>query len=582
MMRATQSAMARKPKLGALGLGVAVLAGALPLSPAMAQDTSPSQTQPGATAVEPSPASRFSFPPAQGLTAPAGAEAIRFQLSDIAVEGQFPELEATSRDLEAAHAGREVSVSSIYAFASDLQQAYIGAGFPLARVVVPPQELGDNGVVRIVVVDGFVEAVDASQLAEEVRAQVMKVLQPLIGERRPTRAALERRLLIAGDSAGLALSSTLTPGRQTGATVLVLTGDYDSKSAVLAADNRVSSQLGRSQITASVAFNSALGHGERIYVTFAAHPDGGMFSEDSRRRYFALGASLPVGDDGWTVGLTADYSTTHPGDDVAPQMLESSYSRIGASASYPILRSRTANLVGRVGFDAASDTQATKLGGPTTTLSADRIRALRFSLDGDARLSDDRTVTYGVGLSHGLDILGARMASEASVLKPLSRAGADAEFTAIDGNLSLSSPAFFGTNSTFSARGRFGFNEPLLRSEQFSPVGWDEMSGPPPGLLIGDSGAVARIELERPYSLNDGAIAPYAFASATTVKLEQPSILERARTEATGIGVGVRLGAGRRAGGGFDFAGTLELSQVSSDQHDVDRSWISAAFAMRF
>lgn len=586
MKRRKSSGASRKPRLGALGWSAAMLVGSVPVvaMEAFAQTPSPSQTRPGASAPEASPPSEFSFPPAQGLVAPAGADQVRFALHDIVVDGQFPELEAASSQLMAGLSGREVSVGEVYGFAAGLQQAYLSAGFPLARIVVPPQELGEDGVVHVTVVDGFVEAVDATQLAPNVRSRVASMLEPLIGKRRPTRAMLERRLLLAGDTAGLALSSTLTPGRQTGATVLVLSGEYDPVSAVVAADNRVSEQLGRAQVTASVAFNSPFGHGESLYATYAGYPDGDVLSDDSRRRYLALGASMPVGVEGVMLGLSADYSTTRPGEDVAAQLLEGEYSRVGVWASYPLVRSRAANLVARVAFDAASDVQATKFGGPTTTLSADRVRVLRFGLDGSTRIGDDMGLEYTIGASQGLDVLGARGKGDATPLKPLSRDGADAEFTAIDGSFSLASPSLFGTKTSFSARGRYSFNEPLLRSEQFSPAGWDEMSGPPPGLLVGDSGAVARVEVERQFASADGGevIAPYAFASATTLRLERPSVLEQASTDATGIGVGLRLGASPRAGGGFGFSGRLEFAHVASDQDDVDRSWVSAAFAVRF
>jgi hemolysin activation/secretion protein len=282
--------------------------------------------------------------------------------------------------------------------------------------------------------------------------------------------------------------------------VLVLQGEHDLVSGVISADNRVSDQLGESQATVSLVLNSPFGGGERFVATFAGHPESNVFTDEAVRRYLALGMTAPVGADGLMFGLSADYSSTRPEGAVAPQALHSEYSRVGASLSYPFLRSRAANIVGRAQFDAVSDIQRTELGGPPEqSLSADRLRVLRLRLDGDVRLGGGARVEYGLGVSQGFDGMGARSASDASVFKPLTRAGADAEFSALDAEVRFSTPALFGTTLALSARAQDSFGDPLLRSEQFSPTSWDGLTGPPPGAMIGDSGGVARIELGRAF-----------------------------------------------------------------------------------
>ena len=566
-------------KLGALKFGAAMIA----LTSAAHAQSSPSQTPPGESAVEASPPPIFSFPPAQGLVAPAGADQVRFALTDIVVEGQFADVEAASLALEARRVGGEVSVADVYAFASELQQAYFAEGYPLARIVVPPQQLGADGRVRIVVVDGFVERIDTAGVPAAAQARVTHVLQGLVGQRQVTRALIERKLLLAGDTAGLVLSSTLSPGGETGATVLVLTGEHQRFAAVIGADNRVSDQLGGAQVTVSGVLNSAFGAGERIYATFAGYPDGDVFSDDARRRYLAVGVDVPVGDDGLMFGLSADYSTTRPGEEVAPQRLKSEYSRIGASMSYPLLRSRSANVVASAQLDVISDIQQTDLGGPpSTTLSADRLRVIRFGVNGDAVLPNGARADYSLAISKGVDIWGARTREDATALKPLSRQGADAEFAAFDASVHLAGSGPGGIGASISARGRYSFDDALLRAEQFSPSGWDGISGPPPGLIIGDSGGVGRVELDRPFGSERALISPYAFAAAASVGLEEPTALEDEHTEAASLGAGVRFGFGARARRGHAMTLTVEWAHVTSDDRDIDGDWTNAALAIRF
>ncbi|MGE3931093.1 MAG: ShlB/FhaC/HecB family hemolysin secretion/activation protein [Hyphomonadaceae bacterium] len=564
-------------RIDLLKFGAAMMA----LSGVAHAQTSPSQTPPGATALETPPPTVFSFPPAQGLAAPAGAADIRFTLTDIEVEGQYEEVAPISAELEAQREGREVSVSDVYGFAAELQQAYFNAGFPLARVVVPPQELGADGRVRVVVVDGFVERIDVAQVPEAARRRVSDVLQGLVGARRPTRGLIERKLLLAGDTAGVVLSSALSPGGQTGATVLVVTGEHDPFYGVAALDTRVSDQLGGYQGTVSGVLNSPFGGGERLYATFAGYPSGDVFSDDARRRFLSVGVDTPLGSNGLMLGLSADYSTTRPGGDLAAQRLSSEYSRVGVSMSYPVVRSRKANLNASVQLDAISDFQRTDIGGGVT-LSADRYRALRLGLDGDAVLINGARIGYSLAVSKGLDIWGARTQADATPLKPLSRAGADADFASLNAGFRFDGQGPGGVNVAVTTRAGISFEEPLLRAEQFSPAGWDGLSGPPPGLMIGDYGAVGRVELDRPFQTERSVIAPYAFAAAASVGLEQPTALEDRNAEAHSAGVGLRFGYGPRERRGYALSFTLEWAAVQSDDRDIDGDWTNAAIAVRF
>jgi hemolysin activation/secretion protein len=551
-------------------------------SPARPQ-AAPNKAAPGPEAVE-APRPQFTLPAAQGVAAPEGAEAIEFDLGDIIVEGQFPGLEARSQALVSALKGRKVSVADLYAFAAQLQQAYFDAGYPLARVIIPPQSLGTDGRVRVLVVDGFIEAIDTTALVPKVRARVDEMLRDLVGRRQPTRALLERRLLLAGDIAGLALGSTITPGATVGGAVLVLTGTYDPVSAAFSVDNRVDESLGRSQMTGSLAANSPFGGGGRAVVTVAGYPGWDMFSNSSRRRYLSLRGETPVGTEGLTPGLRADYSSTRPGGAVAAQELFSEYSRIGATLSYPLVRSRSGNLFINASFDAARDSQQTSLAGPPDTpLSLDRTRVIRLGLEGDARSGRSAELRYGLLASFGIDALGARSADDATSLLPLSRQGADASFRSLEANVSMVAGAPLGTTVAATLRGATGFGRPLLRSEQFSPAGRDGLSGPPPGLLVGDRGLVGRLEVARPWGgAGDFTVLPYVFGTTARVWLERPTALERGSTDAREYGAGVRLGLGSWEPGSSRVSLAFEVSDLSSEDEQLDRTWVSAALTVWF
>ncbi|HRP09680.1 MAG TPA: ShlB/FhaC/HecB family hemolysin secretion/activation protein [Terricaulis sp.] len=560
-----------------LGLWLACMTSAGALAPAaLAQTESPSQTRPGVTAAEPSRDAIFVFPANPGQSAPAGAESVRFTLNELIVEGAF-------EDVSAAGAPRgETNVAEVYAYAARLQQAYLDAGYPLARVIVPAQELDQAGSVRIQVIDGFIQSLDLDGVPELARRRVAQVLTPLVGKRRPTSAELERRLLLAGDTAGLALRSTLTAGSELGGAALVLHGDHDPIAGVLAADNRVSAPYGGFQIAASVALNSPWGGGEQILLTMAGFPDEHFFvDEDARRRYFALGYTTPIGADGAALNAAYDYSSTRPGGNVKALRLESEYQRFGVGFSYPLVRTRETNLFASANFDLVRETQDTAITGTPVPLSEDRLSVLRLGLDASSRVGQGFG-SLSVELSQGLDVLNARSADDATPLKPLSRQGADAEFTSVEIEGGLNAPVASNVSFYAGASGQYAFNEALLRSEQFSPIGPNGISGPPPSAMVGDRGWAARVEMRFPERSDHFFATPYLFGAAAETYFERPTALERSRTEAQAFGAGVRLQSAPDAHGRSAFAFGIELSTLNSNDASFSDGWASINLAVRF
>jgi len=103
---------------------------------------------------------RIDIPNAGALSAPAGAESLSVTLASVSVEGGFAEVAGQTDPILAQLRGQRVTLAQVYAAASEIEAIHARAGYILARVSVPPQDLHDGGTLRIVVTDGFVEAVD--------------------------------------------------------------------------------------------------------------------------------------------------------------------------------------------------------------------------------------------------------------------------------------------------------------------------------------------------------------------------------------------------------------------------------------
>ncbi len=549
-------------------------------TPALAQVPSGSQIPPGEIVERTGPAAQFSFPAAQGLRAPEGADAIRFTLGTLSIEGGLPKL-ATQTARLALQKGALVSVADVYKFAGTLQQAYLDAGYPLVRVIVPAQDLDRaTGNINVRIVSGFVESIDVSALPERAKKPVNRILSRLIGHSPVTAATLEHRLLLAGETSGLTLRTALTPGDRTGATKLVLTGEHQFIQAALAVDNRVVDDLGGEQMTASVSLNGLLGRGDRLITAVAFAPDEPSLSKDALRRYGSLYFSMPIASNGLELGLELVGTSSTPKGESANLALSSNFAKASIFAALPVQRRRDRAMTLKLSLDAAFEEQITGLLGFPVPLFTDRTRVIRASAEGYRPLPLGLVIGYEAQVSHGLDSLGARSISDASILNPLSRLDADAAFTS--SNLSLSLQRSFRSNTSIllSLRGSTGFGDPLLRSEQGSIISPDLISGPPSGSITGDDTLGARLEIRQSFNFDSIAIAPFVFAAAGEAKLQKPTALELPNTKAQAAGVGAEIFL--RTKSDQRWRARLEWSQTQFEGPRPDDSNLAISLVSRF
>ena len=190
--------------------------------------------------------------------------------------------------------------------------------------------------------------------------------------------AVERAVLLADDLPGVVVTGALGQGAQTVQTDMVLQLTNEPWfGASVTADNTGSVSTGTQRVLAALSLNSPTRRGDALNLT-AMSTEGSLYA---RAAY-----TLPLGSDGWRVGVNAsrlDY-----------ELITASYkslnasgnsSTVGVELSYPMLRSRSANL--------------------TASLSADQKKY--FNVSGGATTSAYRNVPVSLTLSgNTLDALG--------------------------------------------------------------------------------------------------------------------------------------------------------------------------------
>lgn len=243
---------------------------------------------------------------------------------------------------------------------SDLEQAkqaiadlYQQRGW-FARPQIPEQELQDHGDLRVEVIEGRLGMVRLTPPSDEsaVEKRIDRDrIQRTFSARQQTGDYLympnvERAVSLLNDTPGLGVNSTLASGETPGATDLVVTPQVrDLWSGTVSADNSGARSTGTDKVTVSMSWDNPIGWGDQT----AASLMKSQGVEYGRAAY-----SLPLGYDGWRLGMNAtamNYHVIYPMSASNPSYPRGSAFTQGLSLSWPALRSAMRN----VNFSATLD-----------------------------------------------------------------------------------------------------------------------------------------------------------------------------------------------------------------------------------
>ena len=431
--------------------------------------------------------------------------------------------------------------------------------------------------------DGFIERVDTAAVPEPVRARIDEVVAPLADRPGLRLDAIERALLIAGDTFGVALDSALARGEAAGGTQLLLDAQFRPVTGFVGINNELAEDLGGFTLDAGVELNALLGLGETLYGRVSVNPSGDPFGSRPRMRTLAAGAVMPVGRDGLTFTLEGVHSRTTPDEEGVPTT--SRFDRVSLRLAYPVIRTRARTLSGRLAFDAQADRQDVILAAGEAPIYRDRLRVLRLGATLVQTLRTGGLVELDALASFGVDALGARGEADATPALPLSRQAADAQFSKLAVSAQMVRPLGERLVGVLAARGQTSFGTPLLKSEQISAAGPGLLSGLESGSLAGDSGWLVRAELRAPNETTAAGaplrLTPYAFGALGMVYLHQPTALERDRTRATSVGLGLEVLSTTNEPFG-SLSGRIELSRGSRNDDKPNDTRLGVGASLRF
>lgn len=468
---------------------------------------------------------------------PANAENVRFVLRDVNVAGATAFSEQELSSVYGDKVGTEISLADVYTIAAQLTNKFRNSGYILTQVVVPPQTI-DGGVVRLNVVEGYIDQVVVEGAGSEHENALIREYASKIrtGGALNVRE-LERYLLLINDLPGVEARSVLSPSRnKVGAADLRVIVSRDPFDAFIGADNYGSRFLGPLQTSAAASFNSFFGLNEKITGQVVLAPQLG---EGLELAYFMAAYEQPLGDNGTTFEILGSFTDTDPGWTLDEFHVSGQSQYLRAKVEHPFIRSRAQNLYGRVLFDLRNLQSRNDIEQPSRQ---DHIRALRIG--GRYEIMD---TLLGVGINsidvevaRGIDIFGASDDNE----QRLTRLEGDPTFTKLNADIQRLQRVTSHVNLLLNVSGQWA-NGPLLSSEEFGIGGMFVGRGYDPSEITGDEGVSGKAELQwnEPYKIPSQYIDDYqlySFYDAGIVWNEDATTSADKRNSLVSVGVGVR------------------------------------------
>ena len=494
------------------------------------------------------------------LATPPAASGITFRLSDIAVVGNTAISDEDLRMLYAASLGTEISVGELFSIANDITALYGQRGYPLSRAIVPAQEIGGQGVVRLQVIEGYVDKVIVEGAAAK-NPLVQQHGRKITGERPISNQTLERHLLLANDLPGISVESVLRSGEAVGGTTVILQTEPEKPFQFsITADNRGSEAVGPLQLDAKLVFANLIAPNSETSLRFV------NAAASKELLYLTAEQRFVLNSEGTELSFGLQRSNSEPGTQIFKNIeLEASATTAFLTLTHPLIRSRTKNLEVHGTFEARNS-ETLSLGLP---LSQDRVRSLRFGFDFDNTDKVGGLNTVSVEISKGLSKLGA-----SDVGDPLkSRQFGEINYSKV--NLDMSRTQQLGALSpelsSWSVYGQLTAqltSDPLLSSEECGIGGTEYGRAFDSSTISGDRCFAGSLEV-RYRASNPGifdSLQLYGFYEAGSVSNLDADALPGTNTLAS-AGLGARFAFMER------YSGSIELAkQVRNTSGGINNS----------
>lgn len=256
---------------------------------------------------------------------------------------------ATENELQAlvaGAAGKSLTFSKLQALAARITAFLKDKGWFLARAYLPKQDV-TSGIIEIAIIQGVsdgslnIKRDKKARIREEVLRSIGKIVV-LPGQALNVQK-LERAVLLMNDLPGVAARASLAPGAIPGSTgIRVDVSEGPLFSGAMWGDNQGNRYTGDWRSNVMLNVNDPLRYGDQFSLLLTG--TGGLIQ--GRAAY-----SFPLTPTGLKGNLSYAGMRYELIDDLAPLKIKGRSHTVDAGISYPLLRSRTANLTTTLGYE---------------------------------------------------------------------------------------------------------------------------------------------------------------------------------------------------------------------------------------
>lgn len=495
---------------------------------------------------------------------PKSIEGVQFMLRDVQVEGATAFSADIVNGLFADIKGKRVGLAAVREAAGKLEGLYREKGFFLTRVFIPPQPIA-NGVVKVTVIEGFIEDITVEGLDPATQRSVRAALAPLLEHKPIDLPSLERRLLILNDMPGIGGTSVLRQGATLGGSSLIVTLEERPDTFVASINNGASRILGPWSYGLNATFNRPLDLPGSLNIGVNAGGRNLTGVQSVSGRYL-----MPIGNQGLLASVGVLAAKARPGGSVRALGIVNNLITASVRARYPFIRSRAFSLFGEVGFTVnRSDTDI--LGLP---LIRDRTTVVDLGLSAQQTGFLDGSTTVNLNVHQGLQILGGLNGNAPAP----STMNFDPSFTRLVYAVQRTQPLVGKLSAQLAFQGQYT-NSKLLSGELVSFGGSGIGRGFDPAAITGDRGYGGSLELRYDIPFSNTIVRNaqiYGFVDGARTTSLRTATLPSVSQDLQSAGGGVRLS---HRYGFVDFQGAYARRALGgADQRPNPRALISATF----
>ncbi|MBY8956386.1 ShlB/FhaC/HecB family hemolysin secretion/activation protein [Pseudomonas sp. MIS38] len=299
--------------------------------------------------------------------------------------------------------GHQTSLADLIEATRDITRRYQKDGYLLSYAFLPQQRF-DDGVARVVLVEGYVRDVQVQGDVGRVKGLLDDLAAKIQAERPLTRKTFERYTTLMTRIPGVTIQAQVPPpGTTDGATTLVAQASRKAFTSTMSTteDNRNGTQA-----LLGVSSNSQTAMGEQLTLS-GLFPPG-----DDHEHYYRLDYNQFLNSEGTQLSLFASRYRADPGTNVLtsdgfelkPHKEDDRYS-IGVSHPFIAASNELLNAGARL-YAVDDKNRYDVVGYPLSIEERTNVRALAF--EGDWRKSDARQLRIlSGGVYQGLDSMGA-------------------------------------------------------------------------------------------------------------------------------------------------------------------------------